>query len=427
MKAALLLLLLLTFMAMRIPVVFCMLLSAGFYLLFLSKIPIVVMAQRMGGVIESFPILAVPLFILAAEFMNRGRSTMRIFQFASNCVGHFRGSLGHVNVLGSMIFAGMSGSEIADTAGLGKIEIKAMTEKGYDAEFSAAITGASSIIGPIIPPSIPMIVYGSIGEQSVGRLFLGGAIPGIIVGISLMVLVYFISKRRNYPRDPFPGMRVLVKSFYESVPTLLLPVIIMGGIMTGVFTPTEAGCIAAVYSFILTFLVYRDLPLKEIFPILYDVSLSTAMILIIMGGAAVFSWVITLEQIPVLFRNLIVSFTSNPWVVLLIINIILLIEGCFFGEMTILLIMTPMLIPLAKMYGIDLIHLGVVMVLNLCVGYLTPPFGLGLFILSDITGLSVEKLTIAITPFYIPILFVLFLITYFPILVLFLPNLIMGS
>ena len=191
-------------MAIRIPVVFSLLLSSTFYLIFLSDVPMIILAHRMVGSIESFPLLALPLFILAAEFMNRGTITSKIFQFASQCMGHFQGSLGHVNVFASMIFAGMSGSEVADVAGLGKVEVAAMKERGYDAEFSAAVTGASSIVGPIIPPSVLMIIYGSIAEQSVGRLFLGGAIPGILIGLSLMVVIYFISKKRNYPKSPFP-------------------------------------------------------------------------------------------------------------------------------------------------------------------------------------------------------------------------------
>jgi len=426
MKACIVLGALFLFMAMRIPIVFSMLLSSAVYFLFLSDMDVVVMAQRMCSAVQSFPLLAIPLFILAAEFMNRGKATTLIFEFANNCVGHVRGGLGHVNVLASMIFAGMSGSEVADVAGLGKIEIKAMTEKGYDVTFSAAVTGASSIIGPIIPPSILMIVYGSISEESVGRLFLGGAIPGIIMGLSLMVLIYVLSRKRNYPFFPFPGGRVFLRSFLEALPTLLIPLIIMGGIISGIFTPTESGVVAVVYTFCLTFLLYRDLKFKDLLPILHDVALSTGLIMIILGGASVFAWVITLENTHEAIRNLIVSFTSQQWAVLLILNIILLIAGCFFGQVSIMLILTPMIVPLAKSFGIDLVHLGVVMVLNLCVGYLTPPFGLGLFVLSDITGLPMERLAKAMIPFFIPILIVLFLVTYIPDIALYLPNSLMG-
>lgn len=427
MKATVILIILLIFMAIRTPIIFSMLLSAAFYLIFLSDISLVILPHRMSGAIESFPLLAVPLFILAAEFMNRGMITTKIFQFASDCIGHIKGSLGHVNVLASMIFAGMSGSEVADVAGLGKIEVTAMKERGYDLEFSGAVTGASSIIGPIIPPSILMILYGSIAEQSVGRLFLAGAIPGIIMGICLMILIYFISRNRNYPQLPFPGIKTVFKSFLDAFPTLLIPVIIMGGIMTGVFTPTESAVVAAVYAFILTVVVYRDLRLKDIIPILYDVALTTGLVIIIVGAAAVFGWMITQENIPDAIREFIVGFTDKTWVVLLILNIVLLIAGCFFSVVSIMLIMTPMIIPLAKAFGIDLIHLGVVIVLNLCVGYLSPPFGIGLYVLSDITRLPVERLCRAMVPFFIPILFVLFLSTYFPKICLYLPNLVMGA
>lgn len=427
MKAVITIVLLLVLMGLRVPVVFSMLIAGASYILFLSDIPIVIIAQRMSGPLESFPLLAVPLFVLAAEFMNRGMATKRIFEFATHCVGHVRGAMGHVNVLASIIFAGMSGSDIADAAGLGKIEIKAMVEKGYDLEFSTAVTGASSIIGPIIPPSVIMIIYGYIGEQSIGRLFLGGAVPGFIMGLAMMILIYFMAKKRNFPRQPFPGFRVLLRSFWQTLPTLIIPGIILGGIITGIFTPTESAVVAVAYTFVLSFLIYRDIPFRELIPIIYDVCLATAMIVIILGGASVFAWTITIEQIPLLFRDLIISITDQAWVVLLIINVVLLILGLLFGAVTITLIMTPVLIPLATSYGIDLIHLGVVLVLNVTVGFLTPPFGLGLFILSDVTGLKIERIAVAMLPFFIPILFTLLLITYVPALVLYLPNLLMGA
>ena len=427
MNALIVLISLFLFIALRIPIVFSMLLSSLVYLVFLSDMNTVVMAQKMSTAIQSFPLLAIPLFILAAEFMNRGKVTSLIFEFANNCVGHVRGGLGHVNVLASMIFAGMSGSEVADVAGLGKIEIKAMTEKGYNLDFSAAVTGASSIIGPIIPPSILMIVYGSIAEESVGRLFLGGAIPGAIMGVSLMIVIYFLSRKRNYPRFTFPGFRAVFKSFTEAILALLTPVIIMGGIISGVFTPTESGVVAVVYTFCLSFLYYKDLKIDDLLPILHDVAISTGLILIILGGASLFSWVITLENAHEVIRSLIVGLTDQQWVVLLILNILLLIAGCFFGQISIMLVLTPMIVPLAKSFGIDSVHLGIVIILNLCVGYLTPPFGMGLFVLSDITGIPIEKLSRAMVPFYIPILAVLFLVTYIPAFALYLPNAVMGT
>lgn len=426
MKAGIVLILLLFFMGMRIPIVFSLLLSSGFYCFFLSDISIVVLVHRMSTAFESFPLIAVPLFILAAEFMVRGFIVKVIFEFADTCVGHITGGLGHVNVLASMIFAGMSGSEVADVAGLGKIEMKIMSDKGYDLPFSAAITGASAMIGPIIPPSILMILYGGIASQSVGRLFIGGIFPGILMGLGLMVTVYLISKKRKYYKSSFPGFKLVFRAFLRAFPSLLLPVVTIGGILKGFFTPTEAGVIAVMYAFVLTFLIYRDQPFKEIFPILYEAAMTTAITIIIVGAAAVFGWVITLENIPILMRDFIINFTDQKWVVLLLLNIILLIEGCFFSITSILLIMTPMIIPLANSFGIDLIHLGVVMVLNLCIGFFTPPIGVGLYILSDATNLSIEEISKAMIPFYLPILLVLLLITYFPDIVLFLPHLLMG-
>lgn len=426
MNATILIILLLFFMAIRIPIAFSLLLSSGFYFIFLADISIVVLVHRMSASLESFTFIAIPLFILAAEFMNRGFITKVLFDFANVCVGHIRGGLGHVNVLVSMIFAGMSGSEVADVAGLGRIEMKAMSEKGYDLPFSAAITGASAMIGPIIPPSILMIVYGGIASQSVGRLFIGGIIPGILMGLSLMFAVYLVSRSRNYYKSPFPGFKILFLSFLKAFPSLLLPVIIIGGIIGGLFTPTEAGVMAVMYSFVLTFLIYRSLQFKEILPVLYEVASITATTMIIVAAAAVFGWAITLENIPTLIRDFIFNFTDKRWVVLLLINLILLIQGCFFSVTSILLIMTPILIPLANWYGIDLIHLGVVMVLNLCIGFFTPPIGVGLFILSEATDLPIEEISKAMIPFYIPIIIVLILITYLPELVLFLPRLLMG-
>lgn len=426
MNASIVIILLLFFMVIRIPIVFSLLLSSGFYLIFLSHISIVVLVHRMNTALESFTFIAIPLFILAAELMNRGLITKLIFDFAHACVGHITGGLGHVNVLVSMIFAGMSGSLVADVAGLGKIELKAMSEKGYDLPFSAAITGASAMVGPIIPPSILMILYGGIALQSVGRLFIGGILPGILMGVGLMFVVYLISKKRKYYKSSFPGFKLISRSFLKAAPSLLLPVMVISGIIGGFFTPTEAGVMAVMYSFVLTFLIYRTLTFKEIFPILYAVALTTATTMVIVAAAAVFGWVITLENIPIFIQGLVLNFTDQRWVVLLLINIILLIEGCFFSVTSIMLIMTPMLVPLAKYFGIDLIHLGVIITLNLCIGFFTPPIGVGLYILSDATDLSIEKISKAIFPFYLPILLVLLLITYLPEIVLFLPRLLMG-
>ncbi len=427
MNALLLVGALLVLMAMRVPVVFSLLLSCLFYILFLNPIPMVVLAHRMVGSLQAFPLLALPLYILAADIMNSGRISEEMFRFARSLVGHIRGSLGHVNVVASMVFAGMSGSITADTAGLGKIEIPMMVKAGYDKPFAVAVTGASSIIGPIMPPSIQMILYGMIAEVSVGRLFVGGAIPGVVMGIAIMAAIYFYAVRRNYPRDPRRAALAEVwASFRKSFFALLTPVIILGGIVTGIFTPTEAAVVAVVYAFLISFFVYRTLKLSQLLPMMVGSAVTTGMILVIMGAASVFGWIVTMENVPVLIRDAIMAATDKQWVVLLILNVVFLIAGCFFDICAIILVFTPMILPVLHAFQIDLIHWGVVEVLNVCIGFLTPPFGVGLYVLADLSGLTVAQVTRAVAPFLVPLLLTLILITYIPQLVLWLPGVVFG-
>ena len=428
MNALILIIVLLVMMALRVPVVFALLISSLSYVVFLKPIPMMVLAHRMVGSLESFPLLALPLYILAADIMNSGRISEEMFRFARSMVGHIRGGLGHVNVVASLIFAGMSGSITADTAGLGKIEIPMMTKAGYDTQFAVAVTGASSIIGPIMPPSIQMILYGMIAEQSVGRLFVGGAIPGLVMGVSLMLAIYIFAVRRNYPHDarraPF---KVMWDSFRKSFFALMTPVIILGGIVSGVFTPTEAAVVAVVYAFLISFFIYRTLTLKQLLPMLVGAAVTSAMILVIMGAASVFGWIVTMENVPVLIRDLIMGATDKQWVVLLILNIVFLIAGCFFDICAIILVFTPMILPVLTAFQIDMVHWGVVEVLNVCIGFLTPPFGVGLYVMSDLSGLKVSEVTRAVLPFLIPLLISLALITYIPQLVLWLPDVVFGG
>ena len=387
----------------------------------------VILAHRMLGSLETFPLLALPLYILAADIINTGKISEEMLRFARNLVGHFRGSLGNVNVIASMIFAGMSGSITADTAGLGKIEVPIMVKSGYDKEFAVAVTGASSIIGPIMPPSIQMILYGMIAEQSIGRLFVGGAIPGLVMGLLIMAAIYYYSVKRNYPVDPhMASLRAICKSFKNSFFALMAPVIILGGIISGIFTPTEAAVVAVVYAFIVSFFIYRVLKFKQILPMIVTSAVTTALILVIMGAASVFGWIVTLENIPILIRDLIISTTNKQWVALLILNVVFLLAGCFFDICAIILVFTPMILPVLNVFGIDLVHWGVVEVLNVCIGFLTPPFGVGLYVLSDLSGLSVAEVTRAILPFILPLLASLALITYIPQLVLWLPRVVFG-
>lgn len=427
MNALLLVGALLVLMAMRVPVVFSLLLSCLFYILFLNPIPMVVLAHRMVGSLQAFPLLALPLYILAADIMNSGRISEEMFRFARSLVGHIRGSLGHVNVVASMVFAGMSGSITADTAGLGKIEIPMMVKAGYDKPFAVAVTGASSIIGPIMPPSIQMILYGMIAEVSVGRLFVGGAIPGVVMGLAIMAAIYFYAVRRNYPRDPRrAALSDVWASFRKSFFALLTPVIILGGIVTGIFTPTEAAVVAVVYAFVISFFVYRTLKLSQLLPMVVGSAVTTGMILVIMGAASVFGWIVTMENVPVLIRDAILAATDKQWVVLLILNVVFLIAGCFFDICAIILVFTPMILPVLQAFQIDLVHWGVVEVLNVCIGFLTPPFGVGLYVLADLSGLTVAQVTRAVAPFLIPLLVTLLLITYIPQLVLWLPGVVFG-
>ncbi len=414
-------------MALRVPVVFSLLLSCLFYVTFLKEIPMIILAHRMLGSLQIFPLLSLPLYILAADIMNSGRITEEMFKLARALVGHIRGSMGHVNVVASMIFAGMSGSITADTAGLGKIEIPMMTKAGYDKSFAVAVTGASSIIGPIMPPSIQMILYAMIAEQSVGRLFVGGAIPGVVMGLALMVTIYIYAVRRKYPYDSSRApLKDIWKSFKQSVWALMTPVIILGGIVTGIFTPTEAAVVAVVYAFVISFFIYRTLRLKDMLKMMVGSAVTSALILVIMGAASVFGWIVTMENIPVLIRDVILSTTDRQWVVLIILNLVFLVAGCFFDICAIILVFTPMILPVLTAFQIDLVHWGVVQVLNVCIGFLTPPFGVGLYVLSDLSGMSVGQVMRAVAPFLIPLLVSLALITFFPQLVLWLPEIVFG-
>ena len=309
MLGAELLLGLLVLLALRIPIAFSLGLVALIYVLFSETIPLGVVAQRLTGSMNSFVLLAVPFFMLAGKLMNTGGITKRIFNFANDLVGHITGGLGHVNIVASLIFAGMSGSAVADAAGLGSIEIKAMRDEGYDPDFSAAVTAASSTIGPIIPPSIPIVLYGVMAEVSIGRLFIGGIVPGFMMAISMMIFTYFLAHKRGYARRKRSPLRHLTKSFIAAFPPLLTPVIIVGGILGGVFTPTEAAVVAVLYAFGLSFFVYRELFLWQLPQMIKEVVISTGAILLIVGSASLFGWILTWERVPQMlakfyFRNI---------------------------------------------------------------------------------------------------------------------------
>jgi len=410
-------------LAFRCPIAIALFLSSLFYLL--SKgMNLTIIPQTMIEGVNSYTLLAVPLYIFVGELMNSTGITNRIFNFALALMGHIRGGLGHVNVLGSMIFAGISGSATADAAGLGRVEIKAMEESGYRTEFAAAITAASSIIGPIIPPSIHMVIYGAIADVSVASLFLGGFVPGILMGLSLMVMIYFMARtgREVCPVHKRPPLKEIFKAFRRALFPLLAPVIIVGSIIFGIGTPTESGAIAVMYIIILG-LIYRELTIRNILSALERTVLSSVVIMFILSTSRAFAWALTIERVTDSIIEFIYGFTGSKFVILLLINVVLLILGCFETATANLVIVTPILVAVAQQLDMDLVHLGVMVVFNLVIGIITPPVGTSLYIVADITKLPFETVAKETLKYIPPLLVVLGLITYCPQLVLFIPNL----
>jgi len=372
----------------------------------------------------SYPLLAIPFFILAGTLMNTGGMTDKVFRFARCLVGYFPGGLAHVNVVSSMLFAGMSGSAVADAAGLGKVEIKAMNDAGYEPHFTAGITAASSTIGPVIPPSIPFVIYGSLTGVSVGKLFLGGCLPGVGMGVALMVAAYFISLKRKFPRDRFPGIGELLASGITALPALGTPVIIIFGIIAGIFTPTEASVVACVYSFLVGILT-RGITFANIGQIFTESFIQTTQIMFIVVVSAIFGWLLVFLRAPNQLIDLFTSVTSSPAVILFMIILLLLILGCFMESIAIMLTVVPMIAPLAGKIGLDPVHFGVVVTLALMIGLIPPPFGMTLFAVSTVTHISPEKLYREVS-FYIGALFLLLMaVAYWPPLTLFIPDMFM--
>ena len=383
--------------------------------------PLVVIGQKMVSGIDSFLLIAVPLFILAGNLMNAGKITEKIFDTAKELVGWIPGGLGHANVVASIIFAGMSGSAVADAGGLGAIEMEAMKKNGYDEDFAGAVTAASSVIGPIFPPSIPLIIYGSVASVSVDQLFMGGVVPGLLMGVLLMVMVLYFAIVRRYERHPF-RLRALIRQFLGSIPALITPVIILCGFVVGWFTPTEASSIAVIYSLLIALFLYRTLDWKSFKKCLKDSAISSANTLFIIGTSTLFTYVMAMEGISRQFADVILGISSNPNVVLLVINVLLLVLGMVLEPGAILPLMLPVLLPIANGLGRDLVHFGVMVVLNLMSGQVTPPFGVCLFVISDVNKLKLERLYRSILPFLVPLILTLILVTYIPGLVTALPH-----
>lgn len=407
---------------MGVPIAFSMGLSSLIYL-YLMDIPFIIIAQKLFTGVNSFVLLCIPGFVLAGNLMNTGGITKRIIKFSNAAIGHIRGGLGLANIVASMIFAGITGTAIADTTSLGAILIPAMEEEGYDVPFSVAVTAASSTIGPIIPPSLPMIIVGTLTGLSVSKLFLGGAIPGVLLGIFLMIVSYIISVKRGYPKDTKKPMNYVVKTFFEAFWALMLTVIILWGILGGFFTPTEASIVASLYALIVGLFVYRDLKVEQLPKIILDTMKTSSAIMLLVGFAATFGWILASEQIPQLVADFILSISTNPIVVLILINILLLFVGMFMETIAALIILFPVLLPVAIKIGMDPVHFGVMAVLNLMIGLTTPPVGVCLFAGASIGKISIAKATKAILPFLAVSLFVLMLVTFIPQITLFLPNL----
>ena len=425
MNALILVLLFFFFLAFSTPIAFALVFTCLFYLTFLSEMPVTFLASIMIGSLEHYSLIAIPLFIFAAQVMNISKVTDRIFDFAKTLVGHLTGSLGHANIVASIIFAGMSGSALADAAGLGRVEIEGMTKEGYDKPFSAAVTAASSCIGPIIPPSIIMVIYASIAEESAGRVFLGGVIPGFFMGAAMMVIVYFISRNRGYKKYPRASLGQIWKSFRSAFLALLTPAIILGGIGSGATTPTEAAVLAVAWSLFLGMVVYKEVRPADLPRILSSVIIYTAVVLFIFSAASVFTRLITIERVPFIFAHFLMTALQEKWLILFALNIFLLIGGMVMEPTPLLLIVTPVMLPIAQALDIDLVHLGVFMVLNLVIGNLTPPFALALYVVSDITKIPFWTIVRATAPFYIPLIVTLFAIVYYSPLVMWLPNLLL--
>lgn len=421
-------LLLIVLIIFRMPMAYALGISGTAYLLInpYGIYPPALLDQMVRG-IHSYSFLAVPFFILAGRLFNASGITNRIFDFAMSLVGHIKGGMGHVNIIASVIFSGMSGAAVADTAGLGLIEIEAMKRDGYKASFAACITAASATIGPIIPPSVTLIIYGVLSGASIGRLFIAGIIPGLTLALALMITVYIMAVRdpENLPSRPRQPLPEVWRSFKAALLPILAPVIILGGIAFGVTTPTEAGVVAVLYAVFLG-LVYRELKMEGLGDVFIKTTTQVGAVMMILAGARVFSYIMTIERIPTLLTEAVLGFTSSPIVLLLILNVVILILGMFMNSSTILVLTVPILVPLLQDFGIDLVHFGQVITLNVMIGMLTPPLGVTLYIAGGIADVPFGQMIRDIVPFYIPLVVVLLLITLIPEIVLWLPNLLMG-
>ncbi|PAQ09409.1 MULTISPECIES: TRAP transporter large permease [Mesorhizobium] len=454
----------LVLMLVGVPVAVSMAVSSLLYLVFYGVAPDIIAAQRMIAGVESFPLLAVPFFIFAGNLMNIAGVTGRIYSFALALVGWMKGGLAQVNIVGSVVFAGMSGAALADAAGIGTIEIKAMRDHGYPVEAAVGVTAASSTLGPIFPPSLPFVIYGMMANVSIGALFMAGILPGVVMTVLMMVTVAIFAHRRGWGSDtPFKLNRLAAASIevavvccfplavyalvemglslniavgialviliacdwyfdFSAVMALMTPIILIGGMTMGWFTPTEAAMAAVIWSLFLGLVRYRTMTLSALAKASFDTIETTASVLFIVTAASIFAWLLTVSQAAQLFSVFITSLTENKWVFLILVNILMLVVGCFLDTIAAITILVPILLPIVVLYGIDPVHFGLIMTLNLMIGLLHPPLGMVLFVLSRVAKLSVERTTMAILPWLVPLIVALILITFIPAITLWLPT-----
>ncbi|WP_279481752.1 TRAP transporter large permease [Aureimonas sp. SK2] len=454
----------LVLMVVGVPVAISMFVASGLYLAIYGVAPDIIIAQRMMAGVESFPLLAVPFFILAGNLMNIAGVTGRIYAFAVALVGWMKGGLAQVNIIGSVIFSGMSGTALADAAGIGTIEIKAMKDHGYPVEAAVGVTAASATLGPIFPPSLPFVIYGMMANVSIGALFMAGIVPGVVMTVLMMITVAIFAYRKGWGSDtPFEIRRLMSASLeilivalfpisvyllvylglslnlsvlialaalvaldwyydFSAVMALMTPVILIGGMTMGWFTPTEAAVAAVIWSLFLGLVRYRSMTFRTLAKASFDTIETTASVLFIVTAASVFAWLLTVSQAAQLMSDAILAITDNPWVFLILVNVLLLVIGCFLDTIAAITIVVPILLPIALRLGIDPVHFGLILTLNLMIGLLHPPLGMVLFVLSRVAKLSVERTTIAILPWLVPLFVALLVITFFPVVTLWLPT-----
>jgi C4-dicarboxylate transporter DctM subunit len=419
---ALLLAMLVVTLILRLPIGFGMMISGIAYLALKHQDLGLVPEQILNGLYNSYVLLAVPLFIFAAAVMNSGTVSERLFDFALAIVGRLRGGLAHVNIIVSVIFSGMSGSAIADAAGPGIVSIRMMQKNGYSAEFAGALTAASSTIGPIIPPSIPLVIYALVSGASVGALFMGGVIPGLMMAVALMVAVHLVARKRNLPRGEALPLSAYPAVMARGFLPLTLPVVLLGGIYSGIFTPTEAAAVAALYALLLSSLVYRAMSWRRLYEILVESAKTSAAVTLIVASAFIVNYAFTAEHVPELVASWLTSMSLSPLGFLLLVNLLFLVLGCFLDTAVMLLVVIPILIPTAKLLGVDLVHLGVVLAVNMMIGMVTPPFGMLLFVINALAGVPLKGMIREAWLFIGVLIVALLLMTVFPQTVLWLPQ-----